>query len=191
MEVFEHMTRASQHHERNVALAQRARATRNISPPTRSIPGSARDQRPWLDLYDRRACSAGPPILAMDLRAPAHWRWNRSPAIPMTISFIRIRCWRWCSSCKAIIAAALARVRRRRGSAALAPTRARCWRWCSTYSGDHARATEMARAAMRRGRMTYPPWYEWILGPRRALERGNQPGAVVHAARGACAMPEC
>lgn len=33
-----------------------------------------------------------------------------------------------------------------------------------TYVGEEARSAEMARAAMRRRPLTYPPWYEWIMG---------------------------
>lgn len=33
-----------------------------------------------------------------------------------------------------------------------------------TYVGEPARSADLARAAMRRRPLTYPPWYEWILG---------------------------
>lgn len=47
-----------------------------------------------------------------------------------------------------------------------------------TYVGEDARSAEMARAAMRRRPLSYPTWYEWIMG-RAARLNGETALALV------------
>ncbi len=161
MEVFEHLTRASQHLDQ-MSRSHNTRAREEYSAAHA------------LDSRDPRATSG----LGWTYMIDAFFGWSADPAADQTRAselaresiasdanfFYPYSLLALAALTQGDHAAALAQaeeaVRISGGGADATAVLA----LVLSYSGDHSRSVEMARAAMRRRPHTYPLWYEWILG---------------------------
>lgn len=161
MEVFEHLTRASQHLDQ-MSRSHNARAREEYSAAH------------TLDARDPRATSG----LGWTYMIDAMFGWSADPATDLARAqdlaeesiasepnfFYPYSLLALVSLMEGDHETALARAEeavRISGSGADATA---VLALVLTYVGDPTRSAEMARAAMRRRPLTYPPWYEWILG---------------------------